>query len=523
MITGIVTQAAAGPAGQPLLRETSINNINNNHQAHRGGGICCGFAGAVVLAMLMIVTTTHAEIRVGPLNPDLGYPLWYEDDTGLQLDLCTDLAVCFFEPPDPALPVSFPDNFPDESFYWAAESFITGPANPAIGVEQVSKAILVMAREGTFANEAVVPGDQIVFSRLRFFIDGYPAMANNTYRITHPYGTEEFTPEPGDAGPGVKGEGYSATTDIGINVGDFAASTTVFPTFLIPAGMDRATLIASPGAFLDPTGAASVQVSGSPLGTNFFRIEGPSIGLIYPDFQCADATLGIGGPGGGGVKDGQGFDVLTDCVESDLFSIMGRVASLQGVDIERAVYGKGDSDPDPANILPRSFVQVWAYSSESQNLEARMADGTVVPMTEGEGGRYFAQLIEETDYPVRPAGTLNPGPVTVTNVGDIPASAKTAVPTTRILFSQVQPPTWDSATGQLEINLECSNTIDAIAGLQLHTIPSLSFIGSWSATGPGTVQGLFSFTASVPPRAITVTTGDGSSVTGDVQISVALP
>ena len=474
--------------------------------------------------MLMIVTTTHAEIRVGPLNPDLGYPLWYEDDTGLQLDLCTDLAVCFFEPPDPALPVSFPDNFPDESFYWAAESFITGPANPAIGVEQVSKAILVMAREGTFANEAVVPGDQIVFSRLRFFIDGYPAMANNTYRITHPYGTEEFTPEPGDAGPGVKGEGYSATTDIGINVGDFAASTTVFPTFLIPAGMDRATLIASPGAFLDPTGAASVQVSGSPLGTNFFRIEGPSIGLIYPDFQCADATLGIGGPGGGGVKDGQGFDVLTDCVESDLFSIMGRVASLQGVDIERAVYGKGDSDPDPANILPRSFVQVWAYSSESQNLEARMADGTVVPMTEGEGGRYFAQLIEETDYPVRPAGTLNPGPVTVTNVGDIPASAKTAVPTTRILFSQVQQTNipGDGQPTQLNISVSSSNAIDPQTMAGIDSTPAAGFTGTWTES-PGSASGSFTFGNQVPLHTVTVHTTDGVSASTPVPLAVTLP
>ncbi|MFQ5634349.1 MAG: hypothetical protein ACE5G3_03325 [Gammaproteobacteria bacterium] len=498
---------------------------NDRKKGHRGSGI--GRRMAVVLALLLLagLTGVQAEVRVGPIDPVNGYPLWYEDSTGLRLELCLDPALCFVPLPDPALPVSFPGNFPDEAFYWSADALLSGPADPAIGINQPSSAKFGMAREAAFAAGPVVPGDQVVFSRIRFFIDGYPGMVGNTYLITHPYGTETFVSTPGDAGPGVNGEGYSATIDVGLVVGDFAAATAVFPTFLIPAGLDRATLIASPGAVLDPgAGGIPVPVAGSPLGTDFFRIEGPNIGLIYSDSQCADATLGIGGPGGGGVKDPvTGLDVLTDCVETDLFALSGRVATIQGVDIEQALYGKGDADPDPVQVLPRSFVSVWARSSQNQSLEARMADGTAVPMTEGEGGHYFAQLVEETDYPLRPPGTINPGAVTVTNLSDVPISQKTALPVSQILLDHAQPPTWNGATGALEINLEISNAIDVIAGLQLQTVPAMTFTGSWASIAPGRVQGLFTITGSVPPRAITVTTGDGASVTGDVQVPATLP
>uniref|UniRef100_UPI003D0F7608 hypothetical protein n=1 Tax=Sedimenticola sp. TaxID=1940285 RepID=UPI003D0F7608 len=117
-----------------------------------------GFAlGTLVLAGgALSATAADAAIRVGPTDPDTGFPLWYEDESGLRLDLCTDLTSCFFELPDPGLPVSFPDNFPDEAFYWAAEAALDGGPN-----DTGTRAILVMAREAAFFNEGVVDGDQI--------------------------------------------------------------------------------------------------------------------------------------------------------------------------------------------------------------------------------------------------------------------------------------------------------------------------------------------------------------------------
>src|SRR5437879_11155320 len=50
------------------------------------------------------------------------------------------------------------------------------------------KVIYVAALEGSFANGAVVAGDQVVFARLRFRILG--ATPNATYTFTHPYGVD---------------------------------------------------------------------------------------------------------------------------------------------------------------------------------------------------------------------------------------------------------------------------------------------------------------------------------------------
>jgi len=471
------------------------------------------------LAMLLLAGPATAGIAVGPLNPDSGFPEWYEDQTGLRLELCLDPNACLVPLPNPAAPVSFPDNFPDEAFYWAADALMDGPANPGIGVNQAVNARLVLAREAAFATGPVIPGEQIVFSRIRFVIDGYPGLVGHTYRITHPYGTQDFAPTGGGGGGGgTNADGYSATFDVGLAIGQFAEATAVFPTFLIPASFDRNTLIASPGTFLDTGAGIPVPASGSPTGNNFFRIEGPNIGLLYPDYQCADPTLGIGGPNGGGVKDGFGNDVLTDCVETDLFTFMGRVAVNQGLDIERAAYGKLDTDPNPNFVLPRSFVSVWARSSAGQSLEAQLAGGTPVPMIEGEAGHYFAQLVEGSDYPLLPPGTLAPGAVVVTNTGDNPPTAKSATPTAHLSFDLAEPPSWDAATGTLTLRVRLSNEIDPSVALSLSATPGMTLTGGWTELAPGDLRGVFT-TGPVPPWSVTVTTADGLSATSRVLLA----
>ena len=225
----------------------------------------------VVLAVFLFAagaSSSFAVVRVGPIDETNGFPMFYEDETGLRLDLCTDAANCFFEIPQPSLPVAFPGNYPDEAFYWAADSIMSEPD---------VNAILVMSREAAFFNGPTVPGDQVTFSRIRLFIDGAPQMIGNAYTVTTPYRTFSFVSEPGDAGPGVKGEGFSHTLDLGLSSPlEFDGAMVEFPTFLIPASMDRATLINSPGA-LFATPAAGTQVTGSPTGNNFFRIEGAEI------------------------------------------------------------------------------------------------------------------------------------------------------------------------------------------------------------------------------------------------------
>ncbi len=173
-----------------------------------------------LLAVLILVTTLAPPARaalpkdgVGPINPDNGYPYWYQDANGTRLDLCLDNAEaskCLkpFEMPNPAGQMSFPDNFPGESFWW------TGGAEATL--DNGSSALLDLAMEAAFANENAVDGDQMSFGRVRIRIDGLDA--GQDYRISHPYGVDTFTaeaavPNPTDANL-TDGE-INSTVDIG--------------------------------------------------------------------------------------------------------------------------------------------------------------------------------------------------------------------------------------------------------------------------------------------------------------------
>jgi len=81
-----------------------------------------------VLASLSVAsgqsTCVEPLRRFGPPDPNHGFPLYYQDSTLLALQPCLDLAC---DPalavPNPAAPVSFPDNFPSE--------FLPAAAGPA--------------------------------------------------------------------------------------------------------------------------------------------------------------------------------------------------------------------------------------------------------------------------------------------------------------------------------------------------------------------------------------------------------
>jgi hypothetical protein len=150
---------------------------------------------------------------VGPVNTQDGFPAWYEDRNGTRLELCMDGAnpLCGpltsnpdqTPPYDAAQPTVFPDNFPDEAFYFLASSLITFPNG--------GKATLTLGLEGAFAN-TVTNGDQITFARQRIFVKGGPA--NTTITFTHPYGT--ITIDTDAAGDG------RLTEDISPAAGNFA-------------------------------------------------------------------------------------------------------------------------------------------------------------------------------------------------------------------------------------------------------------------------------------------------------------
>ena len=100
-----------------------------------------------------------------------------------------------------------------------------------------------MNLEAAWAVEEVRDGDQIVFGRVR--IRARDA-ADGTYRIVHPYGTDEFT--------ATGGEGIDMTDDIGIAPGAFGGALQsrigpflVWDTFGAATGAPPAGYIGDPG------------------------------------------------------------------------------------------------------------------------------------------------------------------------------------------------------------------------------------------------------------------------------------
>ena len=110
---------------------------------------CIGLASGVAFAQ-----NGQGLAAVGAISPANPFPRWYMDRSGLQLGQCLDttnpadpcvLGIVAGSPapnvlPNPALPLSFPGNFPTEFFYWRATATITGVGglNDVLGQPSIS-------------------------------------------------------------------------------------------------------------------------------------------------------------------------------------------------------------------------------------------------------------------------------------------------------------------------------------------------------------------------------------------------
>jgi methionine-rich copper-binding protein CopC len=221
---------------------------------------------AATLAPLMSMPAEAATAGMSAVDPQNGFPTWYSDGT-TKLQLCYMAgAGCLAEPPDPTAPASYPDNFPGEAFWFNAEA-----SGGNLGLYEA-------ALEAAHLTDAVVPGEQIGFARLRFRINNL--VAGQRYTITHPYGVNTFVAEAVQGGGGR----INQTIDTGdcaptpaspcdwAGVGEAFlgadAATTTTP-FIRQVGAPAGTLgnINSPG-----------PVTGAPSGTNAVIIEGPNAG-----------------------------------------------------------------------------------------------------------------------------------------------------------------------------------------------------------------------------------------------------
>lgn len=253
------------------------------------------FAATVGLAIALAAggSVALAELeRVGPTDPQNGYPRWYQDTTGITFEFGAPLnqaeldggwlLIGTADVPSGTAPETFPTDFAVEHFYWSAETEI----DFVMPDGDDGRARLVLAVEASFAAEIPRDGDQIVFGRLRIRMDDVPF--NGDYTVYTPYGVRTYTDQ-------VAGERLFETEDIGIGApGDFSgALTSSVGPFLLPSNTPGGAELAPitgpvPGKLYICDPGREGPVTGSPLppfvspvdgltrNHNIFRIEGPN-------------------------------------------------------------------------------------------------------------------------------------------------------------------------------------------------------------------------------------------------------
>jgi hypothetical protein len=262
---------------------------------------------AVVLFAITSLGVARAYAATPAVSPATdpadGFPLWYQDANGVRLEACLDAndpnCVVFADPGfNPANPLVFPTNFPGEFFYFVADSDkITTPGCPAAGFPPLAQGAFVrVAAEGTFLNGTPVPGEQIVFGRIRISVRPNGLCPNTQYTFTHPYGAVVMTTDSGGGIP--KNQG---TEDIGC----FAVpcnfslplASRVFNGFLkwdpaiapaAPAGYlgDAATLHPVAGG---PNNIFSISsAAGVVAQTNLFTVSGKMAGPLLASPSMID-------------------------------------------------------------------------------------------------------------------------------------------------------------------------------------------------------------------------------------------
>lgn len=279
-----------------------------------------------------------AAVDPGPYTFASGkFPIWYQDNNLLSMELCQSRAassrvpastppayMCTLLPTpgvfDDTLPMVFPDNWPDEAFWFLAETNI--PNNAAgYGMDAYVAGI-----EAAFAGGNPLDGDQISFARIRMRINVPVA---GTYTITHPYGVETVNVTT----PGRRA--INITRDIGVGApGVFtgALSGAVGP-FLRSVNGPYTEVNPDTGAVETFVGDPNLteQVTGSPNNTNFVRIQGPA-----------------------------------GTIETNLFTVAGKVLDNRAqtqVDLNRATYRRTSSGTGSSARL-----EVFAKADSSSTL-----------------------------------------------------------------------------------------------------------------------------------------------------------
>jgi hypothetical protein len=479
--------AASEPAGEVTRRRRHPQAVGAHRRETRSGTPRIGAVKRPVRALALAVAAltvvggiaTAAVIApgtngpglaaVGPVSATDGYPVWYKDKNGLRLENCISnsdpFCPAFGGLPDPAAPISFPDNYPDEGFYTLT--------NANLNTGNAGKALLVVALEQAFRNGPVADGDQVTFARMRLKLTN--AKDGVDYKFTTPVGTKTMQTSGKQAGL------VFDTEDIGIGgVGDFSGALggrvgpfltwDTFPSDpgLKPDASGKDTYVGD--------GATLHKITGSPYGaaSNVFRIEGPG---INPS-PTVDGCPTVAGP-------------IPDCIETDLFTVQGKVATTSGVTAEQATYSRSSGSDGTVDVYASSEAGPQAIQVSDASGGPAAFDPTGLT---GSNGHFLAHL--------KYTGSQPPAKVKVVNTGDVPATTKTINVTDRVTGSAG----YDTDTQLLTVNAASS---DAGAARVLT-------VTGFGAVSSGTYV---SDQLDAPPVSVTVTSDAGGSLTLPVTVT----
>ena len=457
--------------------------VETPHRAPRSRRTVLGVAGALLVGLPAVLvgvsgagaTPLPAHLNntvglktVGPIDESNGFPLWYKDTSGQRLELCLDPndPMCIMgDLPTRGAPLVFPTNFPDEAFWAMGDSAMD--SNGTGG-----KALLVTGLEAAFASADGLPaaGQQISFGRIRIRVSG--VIDGATYKITHPYGVDTVVAETGAV------KGINVTEDIGDLIGgsNFEGALGSRPGPFLK--WDPAVAPAAPAGYVgDPT--AEHAVVGSPYNTNIFRIEGPLGSFVGSPAQCTNPALG----------DSASTTDLSDCIETNLFTLMGKYATRAGVQVTKALY---------ANEGTGHTIDVFAKSEPGQRL---IISGTGIAQTEmrndGSGnyyGRVFADGTPPTD-------------LAVTNVTDKPRTVDHVDASLSGDKVHIVSAVYDNDTRGLTVVAQSGDSSAAL---------SLAGYANAVATATGTTTTFTVANLAVPPASVIVTSSRTGSDDDDV-------
>jgi|GEM_PF-2182431 len=450
---------------------------------------------SVFFTLAAYCTTAEAVLKdVGQINPANGFPIWYRDTStshagfplGLPLQQCLSQTISPFAaagggflcnllpdpgPPvfDPANPAVFPTHFPSEIFWWSGDAIINvdDPGNTT-GISGG----LVLGLEGAFGGGPVLAGDQVSFSRLRLRVNTVNA---GNYRVIHPFGVNTFNDVPAgtnainfteDIGLGAPGEFKGA---LGGKIGPFLVWTPD-PGPDTPTNPDGTITVQTTNGPETYIGDPNINhtVSGSPFGTNFFRIE-----------RLA--------------ADGQ---TVVESVQTDLFSITGKIYPTPiptPLIVDRATYGRNNT------LL---HVDVFATAGATANtglpsvLQLTGTGLTPANMLSDNGGRFYLH----TEFV---PGFVLPGLLTVTNTADNAPVPANALLTDEVTITQSS---YNPVSKVLTIAAVSSDTL---------TPPALNATGF----GPLVAGQLFISNVTIPPATVTVVSAAGGKDTEPVIVN----